>query len=32
MGLTIARKAVAAFVLDAIERKEHFERIVGIAK
>jgi uncharacterized protein YbjT (DUF2867 family) len=32
MGFTLARKAVAAFMLDAIEHKRHFQKIVGIAK
>jgi putative NADH-flavin reductase len=32
MGFTLARKAVAAFMLDAIEQKEHLRKIVGIAK
>jgi len=32
MGFTLARKAVAAFMLDAIEQKKHFHKIVGIAK
>jgi putative NADH-flavin reductase len=32
MGFTLARKAVAAFMLDAIEHKKHFQKIVGIAK
>ena len=27
-----SRKAVAAFMLDAIEQKKHFQKIVGIAK
>jgi hypothetical protein len=31
MGFSLARKAVAAFMLDAIEQKKHFERIVSIA-
>ena len=29
---TLARKAVAAFMLDAIDLKKHFHKIVGIAK
>jgi putative NADH-flavin reductase len=29
---SLSRKAVAAFMLDAIEQKKHFQRIVGIAK
>jgi hypothetical protein len=32
MGFTLARKAVAAFMLDAIEQKKLFHKIVGIAK
>ena len=32
MGFTVSRKAVAAFMLDAIEQKKHFQKIVGIAK
>ena len=32
MGFTLARKAVAAFMLDAIEQKKHFRKIVGLAK
>ena len=32
MGFSLARKAVAAFILDAIEQKKHFEKIVGIAR
>lgn len=32
MGFTLARKAVAAFMLDAIEQKKHCHKIVGIAK
>ena len=32
MGFSIARKAVAAFMLDAIEQKKHFQKIVGIAR
>lgn len=32
MGFTLSRKAVAAFMLDAIEQKKHFQKIVGIAK
>jgi len=32
MGFTLARKAVAAFMLDAIEQKKHVRKIVGIAK
>ena len=32
MSFTVARKAVAAFMLDAIEQKKHFRKIVGVAK
>ena len=32
MGFTLSRKAVAAFMLDAIEQRKHFHQIVGIAK
>jgi putative NADH-flavin reductase len=32
MGFTLARRAVAAFMLDAIEQAKHFHKIVGIAK
>jgi putative NADH-flavin reductase len=32
MGFTLARRAVAAFMLDAIEQKKHAGQIVGIAK
>jgi putative NADH-flavin reductase len=32
IGFTLSRKAVAAFMLDAIEQKKHFRKIVGIAK
>ena len=32
MGFSLSRKAVAAFMLDAIEQKKHFQKIVGIAK
>jgi putative NADH-flavin reductase len=32
MGFTLSRKAVAAFMLDAIEQAKHFHKIVGIAK
>jgi hypothetical protein len=32
MSFSLARKAVAAFMLDAIEQKKHFQKIVGIAK
>ena len=31
-GFTLSRKAVAAFMLDAIEQRKHFHKIVGIAK
>jgi hypothetical protein len=32
MGFSLSRKAVAAFMLDAIEQHEHVHKIVGIAK
>src|SRR5438309_1778038 len=32
MGFTVSRKAVAAFMLEAIEQKKHVRKIVGIAK
>ena len=32
MGFTLARKAVAAFMLNVIEQKQHLHKIVGIAK
>jgi uncharacterized protein YbjT (DUF2867 family) len=32
MGFTLSRKAVAAFMLDAIEQEERVHKIVGIAK
>lgn len=32
MGFTLSRKAVATFMLNAIEQQEHFHKIVGIAK
>ena len=32
MGFALSRKAVAAFMLDAIEKRKHFQKIVGIAK
>jgi hypothetical protein len=32
MSFTVSRKAVAAFMLDAIEQKQHLRKIVGIAK
>ena len=31
-GFSVSRKAVAAFMLDAIEQEKHFQKIVGIAK
>src|SRR5262245_37542909 len=31
MGFSLSRKAVAAFMLDAIEQEKHFQKIVGIA-
>ena len=31
-GFSISRKAVAAFMLDAIEQKKYFQKIAGIAK
>jgi putative NADH-flavin reductase len=31
-GSSLSRKALAAFMLDAIEQKKHFQKIVGIAK
>ncbi len=31
-GFSLSRRAVAAFMLDAIEQKTHFQKIVGIAK
>ena len=31
-GFSLSRKAVAAFMLDAIEQGKHFQKIVGIAK
>src|SRR5438876_4859730 len=31
-GFSISRKAVAAFMLDAIEQKKYYQKIVGIAK
>ena len=30
-GFSLSRKAVAAFMLDAIEQEKHFQKIVGIA-
>jgi uncharacterized protein YbjT (DUF2867 family) len=32
MGFSLSRKAVAAFMLDAIEQKKHVRKVVGIAK
>jgi hypothetical protein len=32
MGFSLSRKAVAAFMLDAIKQKKHFQKIVGIAR
>jgi len=32
MGFSVSRKAVAAFMLEAIEQEKHFHQIVGIAK
>jgi len=32
MGFAVSRKAVAAFMLDAIEQHKHFQRIVAIAR
>lgn len=32
MAFTLARKSVAAFMLDAIEQRKHLQKIVGIAK
>ena len=32
MGFSLSRKAVAAFMLEAIEQRKHFHKIVGIAK
>lgn len=31
-GFSLSRRGVAAFMLDAIEQKRHFQKIVGIAK
>jgi NAD(P)H-binding len=31
-GFTLSRKAVASFMLEAIEQKKHFHKVVGIAK
>jgi putative NADH-flavin reductase len=31
-GFSLSRKAVAAFMLDAIEQQKHFQKIVGIAR
>jgi uncharacterized protein YbjT (DUF2867 family) len=32
MGFVVARKAVASFMLDSIEKKKHLRKVVGIAK
>jgi putative NADH-flavin reductase len=32
MGFSLSRRAVAAFMVDSIEQKKHFHKIVGIAK
>src|SRR5437667_9801990 len=32
MGFSVSRKAVAGFMLEAIEQQKHFHQIVGIAK
>jgi len=32
MGFSLGRKALAAFMLNAIAQKKHFQKIVGIAK
>jgi putative NADH-flavin reductase len=32
MGFTLSRKAVAAFMLDAIEQGKHLHKVMGIAK
>jgi uncharacterized protein YbjT (DUF2867 family) len=32
MGFSVSRKAVAAFMLEAIEQQKHFHQIVGIAR
>ena len=32
MGFSLSRKAVAAFMLDAIDQQKHFRKIVGVAK
>jgi hypothetical protein len=32
LGFSLSRKAVAAFMLEAIEQKKHVRSIVGIAK
>ena len=32
MGFSVARKAVAAFMLDAIEQQKYSQKIVGVAK
>ena len=31
-GFSLSRKAVAAFMIDAVEQEKHFHKIVGIAK
>jgi len=31
-GFSLSRRALAAFMLDAIEQKKHFQKIMGIAK
>jgi putative NADH-flavin reductase len=32
MGFKLSRRSVAAFMLDAVEQKKHFQKIVGIAQ
>jgi NAD(P)H-binding len=32
MGFVVARKAVASFMLDSIEKQKHLRKVVGIAK
>src|SRR5438874_11432150 len=32
MGFSLSRKAVAAFMLEAIEQQKHFHQVVGIAR
>ena len=32
MGFSLSRRAVAVFMLDTIEQKKHFHKVVGIAK